>query len=997
MITKQNSSCYNWFKSRRRGITTCTLQLESSPVSQSTSNDHNLLCLSLAEQLIKRGLISSAQQVIRRIIANSASVSDAISVVDFAKFHGMDLDMGSYRAIIKKLVQSGQWQLALSLYCENIVAAGIDPDSDVLNSVVICYCEIGELEDAMKHFNRIFLMDSVPVKPACNAILRELYAQERFLEAFDYFVRIHDAGVNMSFSSYNILIDGLCYKGYLNEAMKSFEMMRKISGLTPSLHLYKSLFYGFCKRGWVVEAESLFEEMESQGFFVDKMMYTSLMNAYSKDKKMKMAMRVYLRMLKTGCEPDSYSCNTLIHGFVTMGLFDKGWVVFNQMIEWGLQPNMVTYHIIISNYCRDRNVDCALTLLNNMLSNSIAPSVHCYTDLIASLYKENRLVEIDELYKNMLENGVVPDDVLSFILMKKCPKGQELQLALMVLLAIAKNGCGIDPLALSTSSTLNATGDLIKAIELLLGEIVKSNPNLANVAFGVYVSALSKRGESEYAFLCMDKLVSLGCRPLLITYNSLIKCLCQEGLFEEANSLIELMQDSGTAPDTSTYLIMVSEYCKRGDIASAYGVLHQMDMRGLKPGVSIYDRIIGCLFREKRILEAEVMFKRMLEAGVDPDEVVYVTMINGYSKNGKPIEACQLFEKMIGNSIQPSSYSYTALISGLVKKGMMDKGCMYLDRMLGDGFVPNAVLYTSLINHFLRIGEFEFAFKLVDLMDRNQIEGDLITYIALVSGVCRHMTGRKRLFIVDRGSENAKEMLYELLHQRTLPLRKNNLKVCVNSPEGMKSFALKLVKKVKEIQFMPNLYLYNGIISGFCGAGRIQDAHDHLEMMQREGVCPNQVTYTILIDGHIRAGEIDCAIGFFNKMNADGCAPDRITYNTLLKGLCQAGRLPDAFCLSIPAFKMFGEMIAHGYVPRPYSYNWEASLQINEEAFGGNISQAKRTPLFMSIVYILLAGCHSLVTTANEEVISLGNWWVLCTPFCSLTKDFHGLQLPIIR
>lgn len=888
--------------------------------------------------------------MIRRIIANSASVSDAVSVVNFAIVRGVDLDIGCYGAIIKKLIESGRYQLALSLYCQNIVAAGIDPDPAVLNYMVICYCEIGELEDAMKHFDRIFSMGSLPVKPACNAILRELYAQEKFLEAFDYFVRIHDAGINKGFSSYNILIVGLCYQGYLNEAMCLFDMIRKRAGLTPSLHLYKSLFYGLCKRGWAVEAESLFEEMESQGFFVDKMMYTSLMNGYSKDRKMKMAMRVFFRMLKTGCEPDNYSCNTLIHGFFTMGLFDKGWVLFNQMIEWGLHPNAVTYHIMISNYCRDRNLDCALILLNNMVSQGVAPNVHCYTDVIASLYKENRLTEIEELYKNMLENGVVPDHVLSFILMKKSPKGQELQLALMVLQAIAKNGCGIDPLAISTYTTLNATGDLKKAIELLIGEIVKSNLNLANVAFGIYISALCEVGESDCAFLCMDKLVSLGCRPLLFTYNSLIKCLSQEGLFEDANSLIELMQDSGTAPDTVTYLIMVCEYCKQADIASSCDVLDQMDMRGLKPGVSIYDRIIGCLFSEKRILEAENMFKRMLEAGVIPDEVVYMTMINGYSKNGKALEARQLFEKMIESSIQPSSYSYTSLISGLVKKGMIDKGCMYLDRMLGDGLVPNVVLYTSLINHFLRSGDFEFAFRLVDLVDRNQIGSDLIMYITLVSGVCRHMTGRKRFFDVDRGAENARERLCELLNQRTSPLRKNNLKVCVNSPEGMKSFALKLMKKVKEIQFMPNLYLYNGIISGFCGAGRIQDAHDHLEMMQREGLCPNQVTYTILIDGHIRAGEIDSAIGLFNKMNVDDCVPDRITYKTLLKGLCQAGRFPDALsilytmhkrgffpskasyeyilkflcssCLSIPAFKMFEEMIAHGYVPRPYCYNW---------------------------------------------------------------------------
>ncbi|KAL5746043.1 hypothetical protein ACOSP7_027189 [Xanthoceras sorbifolium] len=882
------------------------------------------------------------------MIAQSASVSDAISAVDFAIVRGIELDLGGYGTLIAKLMEFDQPRMALLLYRRNIAAIGIDSDPDILNSMAICFCKLGKFDDARTHFDKLMSMDCVPSKFVCSAILRDLHAQERFLEAFHYFARLSDAGVNMGFWLCNILIDGLCYKGCLNEAMEMFDIMQNRMHLQLTLHLYKSLFYCLCKRGYVIEAESLFSEMESQGFYIDKVMYTSVMNGYCKDRSMKMAMRVCLKMLKLGFKPDNYTCNTLIHGFVKMGLYDKAWVLYNQMYEWGLQPDVITYHIMISNYCKEGKLDCALTLLNNV-SNNLVPSVHTYTVLIAALYKENRLMEVDELYKQMLDNGVVPDHVLSFILMKKCPKGQELQVAYTVLKAVAKNGCGVDPLSLSTSVTQNPSWDLNQAIELLLEKIVKSSTNLVNVAFGIYISALCEAGQTDIAFLCMDKMVSLGCKPLLFTFNSLVKCLCLEGLFEDAKVLIELMEDSGMVPNMKTYLIMVSEYCKRGNLDSSFDVLDQIDARGMKPSVAIYDTIIRCLSREKQILEAEDMFKRMLESGVDPDEVVYMTMINAYTTNGRVIEACQLFEKMIENSIQPGPHSYTALISGLVKTGMTDKGCMYLHRMLGDGLVPNAVLYTSLMNYFLRKGDFEFAFRLVDLMDRNQIEHDLITCITLVSGFGRHFTGRKRWYVVNRGSERARDMLFQLLHQRTHVPRKNNIRVSVDFLEGMKCFALKLMRKVIETQFMPNLYLYNGIIFGFCGAGRMQDAYDHFEMMQREGVRPNQVTFTILINGHIRDGKIDNAIRLFNNMSTDGFPPDRIAYNTLLKGLSQAGRLPDAFsilyrmqksgffpnrisyenllrclcasCLSNAAFKIFEEMVSHSYFPRPYSLN----------------------------------------------------------------------------
>ncbi|KAL4625154.1 hypothetical protein ACB092_05G004000 [Castanea dentata] len=791
------------------------------------------------------------------------------------------IDLGSYGELVRKLVYSGQPQLAEALFRDNIVGRGIDPDLPILNS----------------------MMGGIPCKAACNAMIWGLYAHDRILEAFDYLVRVNEAGVTPGILCFNKLIYGLCYKGYMDEALELFDVMRCGHVYPPTLHLYKSIFYGLCKRGLVVEAESLFREMESQGIYIDR--------------KMKMAMRVFLRMLKTDCEPDNYTYNTLIHGFLKLGLFDKGRLVYKQMAGWGMQPDAVTNHLFISKYCREGKVDCALMLFNNMLSCNLAPNVQCYMVLINALYKENRLLEVYDLFKSMLVRVVVPDHVLSFVLMKKYPERQRLHLAHLILQAIAKNGCGFDPSMLSSSASVNSNWDLEREIEILIEGIVRCNFNLANVAFSVIVIALCGEGKPNDALLYMDKIVRVGCMPSLFTYNSLIRCLCQKGLFEDAKYLLDLMQDRGVVPNQATYLIMVNEHCKRGDLVSAFNILDQMDERGLRPNVAIYDTII------------EEMFKRMLESGVDPDEAVYVTMINGYSKNGRAIEAHQLFDITLENSIQPSSYSYTALItiSGLVKKNMTYKGCIYLDKMLGDGLQPNAVLYTSLISLFLKKGQIEFAFRLVDLMDRNQIDTDLIMYISLVSGVSRNISGiKKEWYVINKKSDRERNVVPFTL----MPMKKI-LRISADTPEEMKWFALKLMQKFKDIEFMPNL------------AERMWDAYDHFEKMQREGVHPNEVTYSILIDGHIRSGDIDSAIGLFNKMVL-------IVYNTSLKGLCKAGRVLNAlplsytmrkrgvfpnqfsyecllscFCasdVSVPAFKIFEEMLAQNYKPKQFNHNW---------------------------------------------------------------------------
>ncbi|KAG5229865.1 pentatricopeptide repeat-containing protein [Salix suchowensis] len=745
-----------YFKSKKRAITsTCAVPLDPQP----TSNDHTSLFQSRVHDLLRRGLLSSAQQAIQRFIASSPTVPDAVFAIEFAAASGVDLGLGISCEILRKLVDLGEPLSAHDFYHDHLIARGIEPDSNIVNSMVICLAKLGKLDDAVKLFDRLIgSEDCVLSNAACTMILEGFYEQDKFLEAFDYFVRISDANVKLGMWIYNVLINGLCHQGYVGEAIQVFDIRCKNTGLPPTLHVFRTLFFGLCKKGWLVEAELVFEEMEVQGFFVDKVMYTSLMNAHGKNKKMKMAMRVYFRMLKKGCDPDIITYNTLIHGFLKMGLFDKAWVLWNLMSDlgiqpnkkgwlveaelvfeemevqgffvekvmytslmkahgknkkmkmamrvyfrmlkkgcdpdistyntlihgflkmglfdkawvlWnlmsdlGIQPNEVTYNLMICYYCKQGKLDCATMLLNSMVPCNLAPCVRSYTPIIAALYKQNRCLEVDEMCERMLESGIIPDHVLFFVLMKNEPKGLELQLCLLMLQAIAKNGCGLDHSSLSNFDKINSSAGLEQEIELILREITRIDLNLCNVAGSIYVSALCEGGKTEAALACFKNVASAGCIPLLFTFNSLIKRLFQDGRFEDVKSLFEIMQNEGIVPNLQTYLIMVKEYCKQEDLASAFGILDQMKEMGPKPNVAIYACIIACLSKQRRISEAETVFHKMHRDGLDHDEVAYMTMIKAYTRNGRGDKALNLFEKMIENAIQPSSYSYTALLSGI--------------------------------------------------------------------------------------------------------------------------------------------------------------------------------------------------------------------------------------------------------------------------------------------------------------------------------------------
>ncbi|KAH7542204.1 hypothetical protein FEM48_Zijuj02G0048400 [Ziziphus jujuba var. spinosa] len=169
------------------------------------------------------------------------------------------------------------------------------------------------------------------------------------------------------------------------------------------------------------------------------------------------------------------------------------------------------------------------------------------------------------IYKQMTES------------VKKYPRTHELQPALMILRAIAKDGCVFD---LSLMPRFGARN-------------------------------------SHVALHWFDRMRNLGCIPSLFTYNTWIKCFCQEALFEYAESLFDLMEGKGIVLDQSTYLVIINECCKLGDPELAFHVIDDMDGRmlrhGLLPNAVLYTslefafRFVHLMFK-KQILFDHVLY-----------------------------------------------------------------------------------------------------------------------------------------------------------------------------------------------------------------------------------------------------------------------------------------------------------------------------------------------------------------------------------------------------
>ncbi|XVF44454.1 hypothetical protein PTKIN_Ptkin02bG0122100 [Pterospermum kingtungense] len=161
----------------------------------------------------------------------------------------------------------------------------------------------------------------------------------------------------------------------------------------------------------------------------------------------------------------------------------------------------------------------------------------------------------------------------------------------------------------------------------------------------------------EKALLIFHQIKSFGCKPDVITYNTILDILGCAGRLDEMIHEFNSMKEAGFVPDFITYNTLLNNLRKVG----------RLDM---------------CL----------VFFREMNDGGIEPDLLTYRAMIEMFGRSGNTEEALRLFSEMKQRQIRPSIYIYRSLVDILKKAGKVDLAVSFLEEMnssLSDLAGPN--------------------------------------------------------------------------------------------------------------------------------------------------------------------------------------------------------------------------------------------------------------------------------------------------------------------
>ncbi|KAG6761468.1 hypothetical protein POTOM_034689 [Populus tomentosa] len=226
------------------------------------------------------------------------------------------------------------------------------------------------------------------------------------------------------------------------------------------------------------------------------------------------------------------------------------------------------------------------------------------------------------------------------------------------------------------------------------------------VFYDLLIRASCELKRADDAFECFDMMKGKGVIPCVHACNDIVRRKVEEG-----KGVFWFMESLGIKPIVVTYNTIIHGYCSRGsvegDLEMAFSYRDEMVTEGIRPTVSTYNTLIHALCSS--IKKAFSLHDEMMSKGIQPTHVTYTSLIYVLSKRDRMKQAGDLFEKIVHKGIFPDLIMFNALTDGHSANGNMDRAFALLKEMEQMKVVPDEVTYNILMQGRCREGKVEEA------------------------------------------------------------------------------------------------------------------------------------------------------------------------------------------------------------------------------------------------------------------------------------------------
>ncbi|KAL9248329.1 hypothetical protein vseg_021664 [Gypsophila vaccaria] len=677
---------------------------------------------------------------------------------------------------------------------------------------------------------------------------------------------------------------------YMAGDAKDFELVERLVDEMEEYNCVKDvktwtiilMHYGKAKL--VGKALLMFEKMKRSGVEPDVEAYRILIQLLCKFKKGEIALEFYKEMVQKGFELDRTVYPYLLNCLAGCGDVDGVYVVVHDMINVSEIPEHDAYSFVLKSFCIAGHIKEALELIRDLNNKNVTLSVVFFETLAKGLCKANRIDDALEIVEIMTKRNVVNEVVYGALINGYLRKK-----------------------------------DVLKALDLF--------HHMKEAGFtpltSTYTELMQQHFHSnEYEKGCAlyKELLETGVKVDIVAYTAMIAGHVRHGHISDAWKVLQSMEEDGISPTQKCFLIFIKELCKSSSEANEIiKVLNYMADSKVNIGKEISDCVTSYFERKKdsaslkQIKDIIRHVREVPEVGVSQDDPSPAHIQTRVANSAESNVDCFLPEPLPQTFSDEDLCKLRDILSSqndwpFMKEALEKLTICYTPALVSEvldicGRYGSAVLHffswvrqqpgyrhtTETYNFAIKIAgkgkDFKHMRYLFHEMQRNGclVTPDTWTIMIMLYG---------RVGLTDIASRIFSEMKASGCKPTTSAYKYLMLSFC--GKKGRKvDEAIKLFPKMLAGGVVPDKELVEVCFDCFCQAGKLEEARNCLELLQKVGFS-TPLSYSLLIRALCRRGKLDDALALANDVKEDRSTLDHYICGSLVHGLLKTGRLDEA-------------------------------------------------------------------------------------------------------
>ncbi|CAN6714098.1 unnamed protein product [Malus baccata var. baccata] len=264
--------------------------------------------------------------------------------------------------------------------------------------------------------------------------------------------------------------------------------------------------------------------------------------------------------------------------------------------------------------------------------------------------------------------------------------------------------------------------------------------------------------------------------------------------------------------------------------------------------------------------------------------------------------------KNLGYGLEDKDYNYGIRV--FAEKKDHTAMNIVLSDLVKAGRVMEAQTFGLVTEALVKLGKEDEALGMFKNLDKYKCPQDGVTVTAIVNALC--------------AQGHAKRAEGVVLHHRDKiagiePCIYRSLLYGWSAQENVKE-ARRIIKEMKSIGIMPDLFCYNTFLRALCErnlklnpSGLVPEALNVMIEMRSYRISPNSISYNILLSCLGRTRRVKESCNILETMKKTGCSPDSVSYYLVVRVLYLSGRFGKGN-------KMVDEMLEQGLQPNRKFY-----------------------------------------------------------------------------